>query len=125
MNEKFDWSCVEAEWSVNISNATRESRLRFEYANIEAFIEILSQHCLCNLMTNFVSHVSKYIVKLIKLWMNYDDKVWKIRIGDAWSHDANVHGTNPLTWILNTKFLFEFLALLTLKFEYIGKMVYK
>ena len=107
MNEEFDWSCVESEWSVSFSSATRDSWLRFEYANIEAFIEILSQHCLCNLMTNFVSHVSKFIVKLIKLWMNYDDKVWKIRIGDAWSHDANVHGTNPLTWILNTKFLFE------------------
>ena len=57
--------------------------------------------------------------------MNYDDMVWKIRIGDAWSHDAYVHETNPLTWTLNTKFLFEFLALLTFNFEYIGKMVYK
>ena len=57
--------------------------------------------------------------------MNYDDMVWKIRIGDAWSHDAYVHETNPLIWTLNTKFLFEFLALLTLKFEYIEKMVYK
>ena len=57
--------------------------------------------------------------------MNYDDMVLEIRIGDVWSHDAYVHETNPLTWTLNTKFLFEFLALLILKFEYIGKMVYK
>ena len=57
--------------------------------------------------------------------MNYEDMVLEIRIGDAWSHDAYVHEINPLTRTLNTKFLFEFLALLTLKFEYIGKMVYK
>ena len=127
MNEKFEWSCVEAEWSVNFSNATRESRLRFEYANIEAFIEILSQHCSCSLLTDLVTRVLKFIIlqKLIKLWMNYDDMVLEIRIGDAWSHDAYVHETNPLTWTSNTKFLFEFLALLILKFEYIGKMVYK
>ena len=66
-----------------------------------------------------------YILKLVKFWMNYEDMVWKIRIGDVWSHDTYVHETNPLIWTLNTKFLFEFLALLTLKFEYIGKMVYK
>ena len=127
MNEKFAWSCVEAEWSVNFSNATRESRLRFEYANIETFIEILSQHCSCSLLTDLVTRVLKFIIlqKLIKLWMNYDDMVLEIRIGDAWSHDAYVHETNPLTWTSNTKFLFEFLALLILKFEYIGKMVYK
>ena len=127
MNEKFEWSCVEADWSVNFSNAARESRLRFEYANIEAFIEILSQHCSCSLLTDLVTRVLKFIIlqKLIKLWMNYDDMVLEIRIGDAWSHDAYVHGTNPLTWTSNTKILFEFLALLILKFEYIGKMVYK
>ena len=127
MNEKFDWSCVEAEWSVNFSNTARESRLRFEYANIEAFIEILSQYCSCSLITDLVTRVLKFIIlqKLIKLWMNYDDMVLEIRIGDAWSHDAYVHETNPLTWTLNTKFLFEFLALLILKFEYIGKMEYK
>ena len=62
MNDKFDWSCVEAEWSVNISNATRESRLRFEYANIEAFIEILSQHCSCSLITDLVTRVLKFII---------------------------------------------------------------
>ena len=123
----FDWSCVEAEWSVNFSNATRESRLRFEYANIEAFIEILSQYRSCSLTTDLVTRVLKFIIlqKLIKFWMNYEDMVWKIRIGDVWSHDTYVHETNPLIWTLNTKFLFEFLALLILKFEYIGKMVYK
>ena len=57
--------------------------------------------------------------------MNYDDMVLEIRIGDVWSHVAYVHETNPLTWTLNTRFLFEFLALLILKFEYIGKMEYK
>ena len=62
MNEKFAWSCVEAEWSVNFSNAARESRLRFEYANIEAFIEILSQHCLCSHMTDLVTSVLNFII---------------------------------------------------------------
>ena len=95
--------------------------------NIEAFIEILSQHCSCSLTTDLVTRVLKFIIlqKLIKFWMDYEDMVWKIRIGDVWSHDTYVHETNPLIWTLNTKFLFEFLALLTLKFEYIGKMVYK
>ena len=77
MNEKFDWSCVEAEWSVNFSNATRDSRLRFEYANIEAFIKILLQHCSYSHMTDLITSAFEihYVVKLIKLWMNYDDNV--------------------------------------------------
>ena len=107
MNERLDWSCVEIEWSVSFSSAARDSWLRFEYANIEALIEILSQHCLCNLMTDLVSHVLKFIVKLIKLWMNYDDNVLEIRIGDAWSYDAYVHEISTLTWASNTTFLFE------------------
>ena len=62
MNEKFDWSCVEAEGSVNISNATRESRLRFDYANIETFIENHSQHCLCSLLTDLITHILEFIM---------------------------------------------------------------
>ena len=62
MNEKFDWSCVEAEWSVNFSNATRESRLRFDYANIETFIENHSQHCLYSLLTDLITRVLEFIM---------------------------------------------------------------
>ena len=62
MNEEFDWSCVEAEWSVSFSSATRDSWLRFEYANIEAFIEILPQHCSCSHMTDLVTRVLNFII---------------------------------------------------------------
>ena len=62
MNERFDWSCVEIEWSVSFSGAARDSWLRFEYANIEAFIKILLQHCSYSHMTDLITSALKFIM---------------------------------------------------------------